>query len=693
MCSDPGSRALYLRIIIRYLLVWVVNAGSLALVTLILPGIWFDTALPHWWRAPLLLPIYFALLMLTVRPLLVLAVLPLNAWTQGLPTLFINAGLLYLMAWLEPAFHIDGPWHAFLGVALITVVNTSLTSWLGIDEVYPLFQTLLRRVGLRYGPRARPGQSRGLLILQIDGLSWRSLMRAVRRGRMPAVSALLGLGSHRLYRWQSGLPSNTPAVQGGLFYGTRSGVPGYRWYDRARDRVMVASSPADLRDAEAAVAAGATALLAGGSCINSMFGGGAAKRLMTLSAVREGGEHKQPGERADFSLFWLNPYAYTTAVMATIWDFGTALFWHVASRFNRRKRLISRNLRTAAMRAVGNAFLRETGFYWLEQDVARGVPVIYSNFVGYDEVAHHAGPDAGEARSTLTAFDRKLQRLRRQIMRNAPTAYDLVLLSDHGQSESVPFSRLYGKRLDDLVRELAGRVIAVSPPVEPEAAYVGGLLEEMRLSELEQHTWLKARGQRTLERMRRRQEAAPPPDADAETSLIVCVSGGLAHIYRKGSPRPLHLEEVRSLYPGLVEGLASHPGIGFVLARDPDGSPLMIGGDGVRNLATGELRGDTDPLTPYWDTELWSRELARLVDGDMSGDLIVNGALRDRQRVVVFEEQVGSHGGLGGPQTYPFILLPAAYGTVRADLQSPEALHAHLLGHLPEVPDGAETGP
>jgi len=613
----------------------------------------------------------------------VLATLPLNALTQGLPTLFINTGLWYLTATMEPAFHIEGWWHAFLGIGMITVINTSLTSWLGIDEIYPLFQTILHRLGMRYGPRVQPGQRRGLLILQVDGLSWRSLMRAVRRGRMPAFSALLGLGSHRLFRWQSGVPSNTPAVQGGLFYGTRSGVPGYRWYDRERDKVMVASRPADLRDAEAAVAAHGPALLAGGSCINSMFGGGAAKRLMTLSAVREGGEYKQPGEKADFSLFWLNPQAYTTAVVATLWDFLTALFWHVASRFHRRKRLIGRSLRTAAMRAVGNAFLRETGFYWLEQDVARGVPVIYSNFVGYDEVAHHAGPDAGESRSTLTAFDRKLQRLRRKIRRSAPISYDLILLSDHGQSESVPFTRLYGKGLDDLVRELAGQVIAVGPPLDTEAAYVGGLLEEMRQSEREQHTWLKARGRRTLERMRQRRDVPPPADPDAETSLIVCVSGGLAHIYRRGAPRPLLVEEIRSLYPGLVEGLASHPGIGFVLVRDADGQALMIGGDGIRNLTTGEIRGDTDPLAPYWDTELWSRELAQLVGGEMSGDLIVVGVMQEQQRVVAFEEQIGSHGGLGGPQNYPFVLLPASFGTVRADLQSPEALYAHLYKHLP----------
>lgn len=665
-------------------MVWAVTTVSVVFVAWLLPGIWFDTGLPWWWRAPLLLPVEFALLFLTVRPVLVLATLPLNAWTQGLPTIFINAGLVYLAAYFEPAFHIDNWGYAILGVVLIAIVNTSLTSRLGIDEVYPLFQTLLRRLGLYYGPRARPGQRRGLLILQVDGLSWRSFMRAVRQGRVPTISAMMAMGAHRLHRWQSGVPSNTPAVQGGLFYGTRAGVPGYRWYDRAQDKVKVASRPADLRDAEAAVAVGARPLLAGGSCINSLFGGGAAKRLMTLTAVREGADSKQPGERADFSLFWLSPYAYTTALAATLWDFLTALVWHVASRFHRRKRLIGRSLRTAAMRAIGNAFLRETSFYWLAQDVARGVPVIYSNFVGYDEVAHHAGPDSGEAVSTLTAFDRKLQRLRRQMRRDAPIDYDLVLLSDHGQSDSIPFSCLYGKGLNDLVRDLAGRVIAVEPPHDTEAAYVGGLLEEVRLSEQVEPTWLKARGRWTLERMRRGADrTAPTPDPDSETSLIVCVSGGLAHIYRRGAKRPLRVDEIRSLYPGLVEGLASHPGIGFVLVRDGDGRALMIGGDGIRVLATGEIRGDVDPLTPYWDTELWSRELARLAEEEMSGDLIVVGVLRDHGEVVTFEEQVGSHGGLGGPQNYPFVLLPSDFDTIRADLQAPEALYAHLYRHLP----------
>jgi len=633
-----------------------------------------------WWLTAALLPVEFGLLLLLLRPLLVLATLPLNAATLGLPTLLFNGLILYLTAATSRVVNIDNLGYAFLGLVVMTAVNGAVTGWLGIDDVYPFFQTILRRVGLRFGPRARPGQVRGLLILQVDGLSWRSCERALRRGRMPTVAGLRALGTHRLLRWHCGVPSNTPAVQSGLFYGAKTRLPGYRWYDRRRRRVMVASSAEDLRDAEAEIVGG-PGLLAGGSCINSLLSGGAAKRLLTLSALREPDDHRRPGERADFSLFWLSPFAYASALTAALWDFLTAVSWNAQARFHPRKRIVRRSLRQAAMRAVGNAFLRETSYFWLAQDVVRGVPVIYSNFVGYDEVAHHAGPDDGEALATLTGFDRKLQKLRRLVRGAAPIGYDVVVLADHGQSASLPLRTLGGETLEELVARLAGRVRPVPPPRDNEAVYVGALLAELRDEGPDRRSWLAYQSRLTLERLR--DAEADRGDATGEgTSLLVCVSGGLAHIYREGAPRPLRLAEMTSLYPGLVEGLASHAGIGFVLARDDDGAALMIGRDGVRNLDTGELRGDADPLAPYWDRELWTRELAALLAHPHAGDLVVNGARLPGRRVVVFEEQLGSHGGLGGPQNEPFILLPAAWGTRREDLRSPEALHAHLAAQL-----------
>ena len=66
--------------------------------------------------------------------------------------------------------------------------------------------------------------------------------------------------------------------------------------------------------------------------------------------------------------------------------------------------------------------------------------------------------------------------------------------------------------------------------------------------------------------------------------------------------------------------------------------------------------------------------------------LVVNGAwLAERGRIVVMEEQVSSHGGLGGPQTEPFILLPADWKVGRMDLESPEALHQFLARQLDRI--------
>ena len=669
---------LYLRILIRYLLVWGVAAAVLLLVTFLLPGFRFDTTQPHWWLTALTLPVEFALLMLLLRPLLVLATLPLNAATLGAPTLFFNGILLYLAAVLEPAFHIDNLPLAFVGLFLMTVINTSVISRLGIDEGYPFFSTILRRIGRRVGMKPRPGVARGLLILQVDGLSWRSLMRAHRRGRMPALSAMLGLRTHWLYRWQCGVPSNTPAVQSGLFYGSRRNQPGYRWYDRAERRERSASTAADLRECERVAAeSGGVPLLAGGSCINSLLTGGAAKCLMTVSAMRDSERKRGEGEQADVSLFWLSPYAYTTAVLATAWDFLAGMFWQGWSRLRRRRLRGPRGVKPILQRAMATALLREAAFFFIEQDVVRGVPVIYSNFVGYDEVAHHAGPEASETLATLTAFDRKLQRLRRLIRRSSPIPYEIVILSDHGQSPCVPFERLYGATLEEMILELAGRGGPARPRPINDIAAVAVMLEALRGTPLPGASWLSMQSRATLDRLADERAAALAGEAEP-AEISVRVSGSLAHVYCRASSRVLRLDEVRSLYSGLVEGLASHPGVGFVLARGDRGEPLVIGREGMRNLATGEVRGERDPLAPYGDVRIWTAELTRLAAGEDSGDLIVNGALLRRRSVVTFEDQVGTHGGLGGPQNDPFAILPTDWRTAREDLRSPEALYAHL---------------
>ncbi|MFN2370643.1 MAG: phage holin family protein, partial [Candidatus Krumholzibacteriia bacterium] len=159
------------------MLVWVVSVLALLLALSVLPGFTLDTSVPRWWVAVLRLPVVFALLLIVLRPVLLFLTLPLNSLTLGLPTLLFNGLILWLAAVAEPALAISNYGEAFVGTLVLTVVSAGVTGWLGLDEAYPFFQSVIYRLGQRYGPRQGRKPLRGLLILQIDGLSLPSLRR------------------------------------------------------------------------------------------------------------------------------------------------------------------------------------------------------------------------------------------------------------------------------------------------------------------------------------------------------------------------------------------------------------------------------------------------------------------------------------------------------------------------------------
>jgi len=671
------------------------------LATSLLPGFHFDTSVRHWWVAALRLPLIFAVLLIVLRPVLLFLTLPLNSLTLGFPTLLFNGLILYLSAKFDQAFVITNYGEALIGALVVTVISTSITGWLGLDEAYPFYQSIIFRLGRSFGPRTAHKPLRGLLILQIDGLSLPSLRTAMHRGRMPALTAMLARGSHRLYGWHCGLPSNTPAVQAGFFYGDRENVAGYRWYDRAEQQVRVVSDPEDLRRLEAMVSARGEGLLQGGSCINTFLSGGAAKRLMTVSALGEQASARRQGEQADFNLFFLSPNAFTKAILGVMWDYLSGAAMAVVGRFDKDRPRLQFNIKRLGQRALANAFLRDLSFFWLKQDMVRGVPVIYSNFVGYDEVAHHSGPDTYEAQITLSAFDRRLRLLGRRARRQSPIRYEIMLLSDHGQTPSVPFRLLYGETIEQALNGMLSKVQGDTPVqarvFDPNTGYTLSLLAEMEEVGAGQLGWLANRGRRALARMARSE-----PDGESvggQGQVVVCVSGSLAHVYFPGHEESLHLEDVIASYPGLIEALARHPGIGFVAASRRFGDAVAICDDGIRNLITGEMGKTNDPLAPYRQRDRWAGELAQLLSYPDSGDLIINGAwLADRERIVVLEEQTSSHGGVGGRQNEPFMLVPATWDVTDMDLESPEALHRlvkrELVSYRPETDDvtPAETG-
>ena len=92
-------------------------------------------------------------------------------------------------------------------------------------------------------------------------------------------------------------------------------------------------------------------------------------------------------------------------------------------------------------------------------DMLAGRPVVYADFLGYDEVAHHTGIERFDALAVIRAIDQQIGRLYRA-ERLAPRRYQLVVLSDHGVTQGWAFTNRFGES----VQQLVGRLCGGDPP-------------------------------------------------------------------------------------------------------------------------------------------------------------------------------------------------------------------------------------
>ena len=114
-----------------------------------------------------------------------------------------------------------------------------------------------------------------------------------------------------------------------------------------------------------------------------------------------------------------------------------------------------------------------------------------------------------------------------------------------------------------------------------------------------------------------------------------------------------------------------------------EGGSLVLGATGERNLATGEVTGD-DPLAPFGPSAV--AQVAEVDAYRTVADIMINGRYDpERDEVAAFEHQVGSHGGLGGPQTHPFMLYPTT-------LSAPPGADLHVAGGAPGAQGVARRG-
>jgi hypothetical protein len=322
-------------------------------------------------------------------------------------------------------------------------------------------------------------------------------------------------------------------------------------------------------------------------------------------------------------------------------------------------------------------------------DVLAGRPVIYTTFLAYDEVAHHSGIERPDALAVLHDLDRQIARIATACA-DAPRPYRLVVLSDHGQSQGETFHDRFGLSLEQLVREScdAGEELAAVGGDDDALSYFGaGLTEVARDETVAGRTVRIAARRRTDEGEvmlgeEARREAAEPEDGELP-ELSVMASGCLGLVSFPRLPGRVPLERIEALYPALIPALRGHPGIGFVLVGSERHGALAIGREGVHYLDAERVEGE-DPLVPFGPNA--ARHLRRTDAFPHCADLMLNSTYWTRfGEVAAFEELVGSHGGLGGTQSYPFVLHPRELDWPGEEVVGAESVHRIFRGWLGQL--------
>jgi hypothetical protein len=538
-------------------------------------------------------------------------------------------------------------------------------------------------------------QKRGFIVIQIDGLAYDHLIEAMARGYAPHIKRLLEKGILKLARWRCGLPSTTPAAQAGIMFGNNFDIPAFRWYEKESDTSVVCKLPGLAKAMQDRISIGRQGILQGGSSYVNMFDGDARLSLLTLSSMNSQRFFESVRGFGFLLLFLLSPLRVLRVVLLSISGYLIDLVKRFVALFVPGYQLRF-DVLSPFLQIITNVVFREIQTFACLLDIYRGMPAIYTNYYSYDEVAHHFKIGSAEALNALRGIDNQIKQIERMRTQYRKRPYDLYILSDHGLTPSIPFKKAYGCTLGQYITEQIGEGVFTDErggEERPSAARVLFLLEELKGIEAR----LSERGARLVQAAYRfvdKRLIVDDEDYSWDLSkrgdVVVRNSGSMSHVYFNVVPRQMNLSEIALIYPHLLNRLVEHEGIGLVVGRE-EVETVIVRKDGTLTLPPhppqiGGTRGGIEvrgqnPLLSLPEPELAASQLRQLTSFPHSGDIIIFGAWRDDE-VICFEDQVASHGGLGGPQDYPFIMYPSELSLDLEEVTNARDLYPHFAAYL-----------
>lgn len=608
--------------------------------------------------------------------------------TFGIGSLFVNALIFYIASLFIPgvSMGIYGSLQVPIVMAMATTLITNITNT-------NYYERYLKNI-LKYAIEQKSSYKKrypGLIMLEIDGLSINTLKKAIDKGMMPTIEKWIDEKTHTLKEWETDLSSQTGASQAGILHGNNKNIVAYRWVEKENDNnIVVSGKLSDSPLIENRISNG-KGLLVNGISVANMFSGDSENSTLTSSKIR--GVSKIYNK--SLNTVFLDSYNFQRLVVLFLWDIILELKSQLVHRIRNIRPRIRRTIVYAAIRAGANVVLREVTTDIVAGEILTGdIDTAYATYMGYDEIAHHSGVEDDDVWGVLKQIDLQFSRLQSTI-EMSDRDYEILILSDHGQSKGATFKQRYGTTLGDYVRRLLPNDLKVykreynidhfRDAIMPESRQLEAIkdkFEDIRvdmfedneslqnirerinkrnpklISENEQYQNLRKKYSNNLEYIEKHESIEQSTKKAKNSELIVLGSGNLGLIYLTQWSQRLNYEEMVILFPELIPGLVKHPGIGFILVNSINGG-MVIGEDGIYYLDDDKIIGE-NPLAGFGKNA--AQHLKRENSFDNMPDILVNSFYdAENDEVCAFEELIGSHGGLGGNQSRPFILYPSKW--------------------------------
>ncbi len=589
--------------------------------------------------------------------------------TFGIGALILNGVMFYGVAYYLPGVKIT-----LIG-ALITTLAMNIATTLiyniaNIDFYNHLIQKLSKKE--INNKKKYPG----LIMLEIDGLAREVLEEAIDKGYMPTLKRWINT-THTLKEWETDLSSQTGASQAGILHGNNKDIVAYRWVEKENNnKIIVSSNFSHAPLIEKRISNGNGLLSDRGASRANMFSGDSDDFIFTSSKIIE---IKKLYNKTWYSVF-ATSNSFQRVFVLFLWDIIKELKSQIVHKIKNIQPRMKRGIIYATLRAGGNVFLREVVTETLTGDILKGeINSAYGTYVGYDEVAHHSGVRDNDVWGVLKDIDLEISRLESAInASNRP--YELVILSDHGQSNGATFKQRYGislgnfvrsflpedmksLKIDDNLDHFKNSYIPKNESIENIKEKVDNIKEYESVQNLkdflknEQIETLKKKYSDSLDYIIGHEAEQHTTKKASDSELIVLGSGNLGLIYLTQWKKRLTYEEIIPTFPDLIPGLVKHPGIGFILVNSIANGPMVIGENGIYYLENDKIEGK-NPLANFGKNA--AKHLKRHNTFKNMPDILVNSFYDpETQEVCAFEELIGSHGGIGGPQSKAFILYPS----------------------------------